>query len=89
MKDGFRLLVDRLLYTDKGQIISSIVIGFAFALIFRKVCEGKECRLILAPPLEHIKSTIYELEGDCYRYIAYPVKCPREAFVIPSHPPEK
>lgn len=84
MKDGFRLIADRLLYSNQGQIISSVLMGFALALLFRKVCNDRDCKVIIAPPLDHIKETIYELEGDCYKYTPIPSKCPKETFVIPS-----
>lgn len=87
MKDGFRVIADRLLYSKQGQIISAVLMGFAFALIFRKVCNGAECKVILAPPIAHIKETIYELEGECYKYTPIPSKCPKETFVIPTDMP--
>lgn len=84
MKDSFRLIADRLLYSNQGQIISSVLMGFAFALLFRKVCNERDCKIIIAPPLEHIKETVYELEGECYKYTPEPKKCPKETFVIPT-----
>lgn len=87
MKDGFRLIADRLLYTNQGQIISAVLMGFAFALLFRKVCNEHDCKIIIAPPLDHIRGTIYELEGDCYKYTPIPGKCPKEAFIIPTRVP--
>lgn len=86
-KGGFRLIVDRLIYTDRGQIIASVLIGFAIALLFRKVCNDRNCKVILAPPLEHVQKTVFELEGDCYRYTPVPTKCPddeKNASIVPS-----
>lgn len=84
--DRFRGLVNRLLYTTQGQIVCSILFGFAFVLMFRKVCEGGNCKVILAPPLEHIQKTIFELEGDCYRYKPVPIQCPAATTtpIVPS-----
>lgn len=73
---GFRMVVDRLLYTDRGQIVASVLMGFAVALLFRKVCNDRNCKVILAPPLEHVKKTVFELQGDCYRYTPVPTACP-------------
>lgn len=84
---GFRMVVDRLLYTDRGQIVASVLMGFAVALLFRKVCNDRNCKVILAPPLEHVKKTVFELQGDCYRYTPVPTACPTDidgVGVIPS-----
>jgi hypothetical protein len=84
-EDRFRGLINRLLYTDRGQKICSILFGFALAMMFRQVCPGGECKIILAPPLSHIQKTVFELEGDCYKYKPVPVKCPAAPTdVIPS-----
>lgn len=83
--DRFRGLIDRLLYTDRGQKICSVLFGFALAMMFRKACPGGECKVILAPPLDHVKKTVFELEGDCYKYKPVPVKCPGSAEkVVPA-----
>ena len=90
LRGGFRLVVDRLIYTDRGQIIASVLVGFAIALMFRKVCNDRTCKVILAPPLEHIRKTAFELEGECYRYTPVPTTCPQnqkdapDANVIPT-----
>ena len=83
-KGGFRLVVDRLIYTERGQIIASVLIGFAIAMMFRKVCNDRNCKVILAPPLEYVQKTVFELEGDCYRYTPVPTKCPTDETVVPS-----
>jgi hypothetical protein len=74
--DRFRLLVDRLIYTERGQIACSVLFGFSLAILFRKACNGRNCKVILAPPLEHIQKTVFELEGDCYRYKPVAIQCP-------------
>lgn len=86
--DRLRLLVNRLIYTTRGQIVCSVLFGFALALLFRTACDGGQCKVILAPPLEHIHKTVFELEGDCYRYKPVPIQCPSSAItkIVPSDP---
>jgi hypothetical protein len=87
MASGFRRISDTILYTEKGHIASSLLMGFALAMLFRKVCNDRNCKVIVAPPLDHIESTTYELEGECYKYVPYPVKCPvttTDNFIVPT-----
>jgi hypothetical protein len=83
---GFRRLAERLIYTERGQIISSLLMGFALALLFRKACDAQSCRVIVAPPVKDIQSKIFKLEDACYVYTPEAIKCPEgdNPKIIPS-----
>jgi hypothetical protein len=83
---GFQRLVERLIYTERGQIISSALMGFALALLFRKACDSQSCRVILAPPVKDIQSKIFKLEDTCYVYTPEAIACPasQSTKIIPS-----
>ncbi len=84
---GLRGLAERLIYTERGQIISSALMGFALALLFRKACDAQSCRVIVAPPLKDIKDKVFKLEDACYVYTPEAVKCPEDASkVVPNKP---
>jgi hypothetical protein len=46
----------RLLHTDTGRIIISIVLGLGIASLFRKVCKDRSCIRFRAPPLKDLEN---------------------------------
>ena len=74
-KTSFNLIIDRLLYTDHGQILISAIFGIALAFLFQKTCNGDKCIIIDAPDPDEINKNIYELDGICYKYKPKSVHC--------------
>ena len=70
--------MDRLLNTDAGNIIISIIWGLGLAfLFFRQTCKGEQCIVLTAPPLD-INKNVYSHKDNlktCYQYIPYSVSC--------------
>lgn len=67
-----------LFYTDRGQIIVSIILGLGLASIFRKFCEGKNCYKFIGPEHNKIRDEIYSYDSDktkCYTLNEKTVKC--------------
>ena len=62
-------------HTTSGKYIMSILLGFGLATLFRTVCEGKNCIIFKAPPMEDIKDKIYKYQDKCYKYTAVSTKC--------------
>ena len=67
--------LSRFLHTNHGKIIMSILLGFGLATLFRSVCKGKSCTIILAPPFEEIDGKIYKHDGKCYKYKSEGQQC--------------
>lgn len=81
-KSGLRKNVGRvfhnLIYTDRGQIIISIILGLGLASIFRKYCEGKNCYKFIGPKHNSIRDEIYSYDSEktkCYTLNEKSVKC--------------
>jgi hypothetical protein len=72
---GINTIVSRLFYTDKGSMLFSGILGLALALLFSRVCKDKKCLIIHAPPNEEIKDSIYQLNGECYKYNPVVTEC--------------
>lgn len=71
-----RRLANSLLYTDKGQIITAVIIGLGLSLMFQRVCKDKKsCILIYAPPLVEVHAATYKIDGECFAYAAKEAKC--------------
>jgi len=65
----------RFLHTKGGKILMSVILGFGLATFFRKVCEGKNCIIFKAPPLDEIKDKIYKHGDKCYTFKSTSTKC--------------
>tara|TARA_B100001123_G_C15050645_1_gene923453 strand:+ start:83 stop:289 length:207 start_codon:yes stop_codon:yes gene_type:complete len=66
----------KLLHTELGRKIISIVIGLGFAGMFRRVCEKNNC-LIIKGPKTHELAKYYKIDKKCYKYNPYPINCPK------------
>lgn len=68
-------MIKSLLDNKNSAVAISCIIGFGFALMFRRVCYGNQCIVIKGPPTEKTKDTVYKTSNNCVQYKAYPVKC--------------
>ena len=67
--------IRRLIYSDFGRTVISIILGLGLATIFRKVCKDRKCLIFKAPKLEKIKGQVFKFDGQCYKYREEAVKC--------------
>jgi len=65
----------RLLYTDLGRIILSIILGLGLATLFRKICTDKSCLRFNGPIISDLEGKIYKHGDKCYKYSANTDKC--------------
>lgn len=72
-------VVRRLFLTEFGRRLVSALFGFSLAILFRRVCKGRDCTIINSPPLKDIERYVYELKkGECYQYTPIVVSCKKE-----------
>lgn len=69
------IVFDRILHTDGGQAFVSAILGFGLAALFQRVCKGKNCVIVRAPPMDEVMRSTYTIDGDCFRYVPVPTKC--------------
>jgi hypothetical protein len=65
----------RLLYTDYGRWLLSIVLGLGLATLFRKVCNERNCMVFHPPKFEELKENTYKYGDKCYKFKEKAVKC--------------
>ena len=65
----------RLIYSDIGKYIISILLGLGLATLFRKVCKDRNCIVFKAPNITKIKNQIFKFENKCYKFIESIEKC--------------
>ena len=64
-------MLSDLLNSRSGTIILSILWGLGLATMFKKSCEGKDCKIYryVSPDPHNIKSTYYNYGTyNCYQY---------------------
>lgn len=67
--------LSRLVDTDKGQIIVSILLGLGLAALFRKVCSNNSCVIVQGPDPNEVSKSYYRISDDCYKYTPVIIEC--------------
>jgi serine/threonine-protein kinase RIO1 len=62
------MYLHKLVKSNTGKYVMSILLGIGLATIFRSVCKGKECSVYMAPALDEIEDKIYKFDGKCYKF---------------------
>ena len=65
----------RLIYSDVGRIVISIILGLGLATLFRKVCKERNCLVFHAPQMNKIKGQIFKFKDKCYQFEEEIEKC--------------
>ena len=50
----------RILKSEYGIKLLSIVLGLGLATLFRKVCKGRNCMVFKGPPIDEVQKTVYK-----------------------------
>lgn len=67
--------IKKLLYTETGKIIISILFGLGLASIFRFSCKNNNCIIFKAPPIKKIRGKIFKFNNKCYKFNEEAEKC--------------
>lgn len=62
------MYIKRLIYSDFGNLLIPVILGFGLASLFRKVCKERNCIVFRGPSLDEIESKTFKYNGDCYRF---------------------
>ena len=65
----------RLIYSDVGRIVISIILGLGLATLFRKVCNERNCLVFHAPDIKKIKNQVFKFKNKCYKFEEEIEKC--------------
>ena len=60
--------IKKLLYTETGKIIISILFGLGLASIFRFSCKNNNCIIFKAPNINKIRNKIFKFDNKCYKF---------------------
>lgn len=73
---------NRLLNTELGRILISIVLGIGLACLFRQACKDKNCIKFEGPVISAIQDKIYKHDEKCYKYITQSTTCNKNKKII-------
>ncbi len=51
---------------DSLGIIISIILGFSLSMLFRKVCQNRNCVILPGVQIEDMKDNIEQINGQCH-----------------------
>ena len=68
-------MFNKLLHTEVGNIILSVIWGLGLAALFRRACKNRNCIVFKAPPLQSMNNKIYKYNDKCYKYTTMGTKC--------------
>jgi hypothetical protein len=72
----------RLLTSEIGKNIISIIFGLGLATLFRKVCNEKNCIRFNGPIITDIEDKTFKHGEKCFKYSAQSDKCDSTKRVI-------
>jgi len=72
----------KLIETNNGKVMISIILGLGVATLFRKSCKENECIEFKGPKLNDVKETIYNYDNQCYQFKPNPVTCSSEKKMV-------
>ena len=72
----------RLVTSDFGVKLLSIILGLGLATLFRKVCKGRNCMVFKAPPMKEVESNTYKKDNKCYQFSYDSVSCDTKKSII-------
>lgn len=75
--------LQRLLYSDTGRNIISIVLGMGLAALFQKVCKDKDCVVFSGPVITEVDGKIFQHGEKCYKYDITSTPCDKNKKEIP------
>ena len=65
----------KLINSNAGKYIISILLGIGLSTLFRSACNDRECIVFKAISPEEIKNKIFKIDNKCYKYTHKQVEC--------------
>ena len=72
----------RLIYSEVGKYVMSILLGLCLATLFRKVCNDRSCLVFHAPHINKIKGQIFDFDGKCYTFEEKAERCDQNKKIL-------
>ena len=67
--------LSKLVNSDGGKIVISIILGIGLATLFKKVCNDRNCLVFKAPVIADIKDQVFQHGDKCVTFKERSVEC--------------
>jgi hypothetical protein len=67
--------IQRILHSEPGKVLISIILGLGLASLFKKVCNNRNCMVFYAPPSNKIEGKTFEFDNKCYEFKSRATEC--------------
>ena len=74
--------IKRIINSDRGKIVFSILLGLGLATLFRQSCKTNKCLIFKAPTLDQIKNKLFNYNNKCYKFTEKSVSCNKPKNVL-------
>ena len=64
----------KLINSENGRILLSIILGLGLSAIFKKTCDSRSCLVFESPPLEELRENVYGYNNKCYKLREHKIK---------------
>jgi len=65
----------RLLNSNLGRMLISVILGLGLATLFRKACTDSSCLMFNGPVIDEVNGKTYQFDEYCYKYELKPSRC--------------
>ena len=76
------MTLKRLVSSDFGVKMLSIILGLGLATLLRKVCKGRNCMVFKGAPMNEVEQNVYKNNNKCYQFVYENVKCDTKKSII-------
>jgi hypothetical protein len=73
------MLLEKIIKSQEGRILLSIIWGLGLATLFRKVCKDRTCIIYKAPNPNNIVDKVYKYNEKCFKYNIETTGCTENA----------
>lgn len=81
--------IKRLLNTQMGIVLISILLGLGLATLFRGTCTNKTCIDFNGPLISEIDGKVYKFGEECYKYKLESASCNPTKQIVELGEPKK
>lgn len=67
--------LQKILNSDAGKYIISILLGIGLSTLFRNACNDRKCIVFKAVAPEKVNDKIFKIGNDCYQYRSKQIEC--------------
>jgi len=72
----------RLLDSNLGRMIISVLLGLGLATLFRKVCKDKNCITFNGPVISDVDGKTFKHDASCYKYKMEHTTCDKTKQIV-------